>query len=395
MSHKSILYLDDERENLDVFYYTFSDEFDIFITTSADEAFEYLKHNIVKVLLCDQRMPEIAGIDFIRQVKVAYPKVVTVLVTAFSDREIIIDAINQAGVFRFIAKPWNNKELSMILNQALEKYDLVDEHERLLKSYKAQNKQLQIEKIKAEESVKLKDAFLENISHEFRTPMNSIMGFTDLLLDENLSSEKRKMYSGIIRGSCTDLLTVLDDIIMLSQLHANTFVVSTDSLSVTKLLDIINEMLSSSSEIYSNKQNEYSIKNSVPTNLILDYGNVIQISLSKVVDNAFKFTEKGQITISIDQAEVFETPWIKLSVIDTGMGISKENHHRVFDDFFQVETSGFQLNSGNGIGLSIARATISLIGGKIEIDSELSEGTTITLWFPVEISSLASDSEEQ
>lgn len=143
MNTKSILYVDDEEDNLTVFKSTFRRDYKIHLAKSGEEGIEILKNNEVQLIITDQRMPEMTGIQFLESVIPDYPDCIRVILTGFSDVEAIIEAINKGRVYRYITKPWNKDELRLTINNAFENFELKEKNKNLIEELKETNEQLE------------------------------------------------------------------------------------------------------------------------------------------------------------------------------------------------------------------------------------------------------------
>ena len=143
MNTRSILYVDDEEDNLTVFRSTFRREFNIHLARSGAEGMEILKNNEVQLIITDQRMPEMTGIQFLESVIPDYPDCIRMILTGFSDVEAIIEAINKGRVYRYITKPWNKDELRLTINNAFENFELKKKNKNLIEELKETNEQLE------------------------------------------------------------------------------------------------------------------------------------------------------------------------------------------------------------------------------------------------------------
>ena len=225
-------------------------------------------------------------------------------------------------------------------------------------------------KVKAEESDKLKTAFLHNISHEIRTPMNAIVGFSTLLGDPEVDERSRKSYIDVIMQSSNHLLSIITDIVDISNIEANLIKTVKNEINVNKTLKyLFNQFIT--------KTNEKQIKLvceaglSDPEALILTDRTKLTQILSNLINNALKFTDKGIIKIEYRLKENF----LEFCVSDTGIGISPVHHERIFDRFYQVQSNVSRLYEGTGLGLAISKAYVELLGGKIWLSSEPGNGT--------------------
>lgn len=138
-----ILYLDDEPSNLNVFKATFRREYEVFITGSATEAFEILKSNDIKILISDQRMAEMSGCDFLKVAAKDYPNVLRVLLTGYSDINVVVEAVNKAKVFKVLSKPWDSTELITAFDECIKVYDLAAKDRQQTKDLIKANEQLE------------------------------------------------------------------------------------------------------------------------------------------------------------------------------------------------------------------------------------------------------------
>lgn len=225
---------------------------------------------------------------------------------------------------------------------------------------------------KAEESDKLKSAFVANISHEIRTPLNSIVGFTNLLVDDGYSYEEKIMFKDAISNNSHDLLRLLDDVLDLSRLEAG---METVNVGVCDMCFLVRSMLDIG-HLNVSKGVEMIDEGPVGELLVL----TDEVKLTKVflnlIGNAKKFTTRGCIRVGAKVSSDGE--WIECYVADTGMGISAEVLDHVFDRFFKAN----EFVPGTGLGLPICQAIMELLGGDIQVFSEVNKGTTICFRIP-------------
>lgn len=233
-------------------------------------------------------------------------------------------------------------------------------------------------KEKAEESDKLKSAFLANMSHEIRTPMNGIIGFSELIVQEDISQEKRKSYANIVIESGKQLLTIVDDILDISKIEVGQITMFNHPVVVN---DVITELFSFyAPRARSNNLSIFPYKHlSDEDSLIFtDKQRVVQV-LNNLISNAFKFTHQGQISFGYQKKGDFLEFYVK----DTGTGIPKHMHQAIFERFRQVEDASAQNNTkGTGLGLAISQKLVELLGGTIYLESEENKGTTFYFTIP-------------
>jgi signal transduction histidine kinase/CheY-like chemotaxis protein len=257
-----------------------------------------------------------------------------------------------------------NKELEMHYNK-LER--LVDERTAELKEAKN----------KAEESDKLKSAFLANMSHEIRTPMNAIVGFANLLRDENLTTEKKNDFIEIINSNSDSLLVLIDDILDLSMIESNQLVINNEIIVVNELID---NLYSAYSMLNSNEKVKLCLNNELNDKKLriqADKAKTKQI-LSNLLGNALKFTNKGIVELGLKKINNNLAFYVK----DTGIGIQQKDIETIFERFRKSEDDKKVLYRGAGLGLAISKALARLMGGNLTVESEFGKGSVFTFLLP-------------
>jgi len=238
--------------------------------------------------------------------------------------------------------------------------------------------ELKKSKFKAEESDRLKTAFLANLSHEIRTPLNSILGFTNIMINEDTPAELKTDYGNFIQESGDQLMIIIDDLVKISQIEAGELYVKRTEFLIK---DLFNEVLQFYKPEIANKDLKIKISNTpcIVCQIRSDRKKIRQV-LDNLIKNAIKFTDNGEITL---RAEYHETHLL-VSLKDTGIGISKQDHKVIFDRFRQVEDHRTRLFGGNGLGLSISKEIVELLGGELWVESELGKGSTFSFTIPLE-----------
>ena len=222
-----------------------------------------------------------------------------------------------------------------------------------------------IAKEQAEQSDKLKSAFLANMSHEIRTPMNGILGFTEFLKEPNLSGEKQQKYINIIQKSGTRMLNIINDIVDISKIEAGLMEVDFKELNIAEPIKYIHTFFKPEFE---KKGLQFFVKNNINEKEIIiktDREKIYAI-LINLIKNAIKYTNEGMIELSYDNKGDF----LEFSVKDTGIGIPKDRQEAIFERFIQADISDKMARQGAGLGLSITKAYVEMLGGKIWVESE-------------------------
>ena len=238
--------------------------------------------------------------------------------------------------------------------------------------YKETEEKMALAMRKAEESDRLKSAFVANISHEIRTPLNNIVGFANLMTEEGFLAEEKKVFSDTIAHNSRALLGLLDDVLDLSRLEAGMDKVF---FRVCDLYFLVHSMVDVG---HLNVAEGVELVNKGPEKELLVVTDEVKLTkvFMNLVGNAKKFTTKGYIAIGARVSE--DKKWIECMVEDTGIGISPENLEHIFDRFYKVN----EFKQGTGLGLSICEAIIELLGGQIRVESTLGKGTTFYFSIP-------------
>jgi CheY-like chemotaxis protein len=236
---------------------------------------------------------------------------------------------------------------------------------------------LLISKEMAEESDRLKSAFLANMSHEIRTPMNGILGFAGLLKEPNLTGEEQQEYISIIEQSGVRMLNIINNIVEISKIESGVMEVSLEDSNVNEQIEYIYTFFKPEVE---GKGMILSLKNGSPSKelIIRTDREKLYAILINLVKNAIKFSDNGSITLGYEIKEKY----LEFFVKDTGVGISKDKQEDVFDRFVQAHVNNTRAYQGAGLGLSISKAYVEVLGGKIWVESSIGKGSEFYFTLP-------------
>jgi signal transduction histidine kinase/ActR/RegA family two-component response regulator len=231
-------------------------------------------------------------------------------------------------------------------------------------------------------SDKLKSAFLANMSHEIRTPMNGILGFSELLKNPDLTGDQQQEYIRIIEKSGARMLNIINDIIDISKIEADLMNLDMNETDINEQIEYIYTFFRPEVEA---KGLKLSFKNSLPDKeaIITTDREKLYAILTNLVKNAIKYTPAGSIEFGyVLTGSPTQLKELQFYVKDTGIGIPKDRKETIFDRFIQADIADLQARQGAGLGLSITKAYVEMLGGKISVDSEVEKGSMFTFTLP-------------
>ena len=375
-----ILTVADTPENLQVLGTTLRQEgYRILLAQNGLQALEVTGKVIPDLILLDVMMPEMDGFETCRRLKESPETqgVPVVFLTARMEAEDIIEGF-ELGAVDYITKPFNAAELlarvkthTTLRQLQVHLEQLVDERTRdLQQTVKA----LEQAREAAEGANRAKSEFLAKASHELRTPMNGIIGFTELLQDTTLDSEQQELL-GYASVSANRLLGVIEDILDYTEAEAGKQERKPVDFSTKETIEKVLETL----KLRADEKGlglQWEVQSGAPETLV-GHPEVLQHALMKLVDNAIKFTEEGGVAVAVAvDTQTAEQVSLQFSVADTGIGIPREKQDLIFEGFAQADGSRTRPYEGMGLGLAIARQFVGMMGGRIWVESTLGQGST-------------------
>lgn len=352
-----ILYVDDEANNLVSFKSWFRKEYDVYTASGADEALRILAANNIHVIISDQRMPGTTGVEFLEQTVKEHPDSIRMIITAYSDIEMVIEAINRGQVTRFVRKPWDWEKLALAIENCV-----------LLYRSRLEIKQSNAELSKANDEL---NKFVYSISHDLRSPLMSILGIVHLARI-NKDEETAAQYLGMIEQCVSRLDTFIRNMIDYYKNSRGEEVcekIDFKELGKAVFDGQINHDPAMRFELETQQQSEFCGDNMR-----------LQVILNNLVSNAVKYQNPEAAERFVKLRIVSDSQSALITVSDNGIGIASEHLENIFKLFFRTENA--QGRQGTGIGLYIVKESVEKTGGSIRVESVPMKGTTFEITVP-------------
>lgn len=410
-----ILLVDDEMEVLNALKRLFrAEKYDVHIASSGKQALNILSETHVDVIISDVRMPGMNGVEFLSNVYAKWPETKRIVLTGDANIDDTLKMINECDIYRYFNKPWPKEKLKQAVDQAAEKKYLIEENHRLLALTKAQNEELSVlnqqldEKFKesvkrldktkeqlhdelinekklrqarigADKANEAKSRFLATMSHEIRSPLNSILVMNSLLLESQLTQEQRE-HTELAHQAGQMLLSLVNNILDFSKIESDQIELSHQWFNLADLIKNTHAILTSQAKVKSINL-IYAVDDNVYGEFKGDEIRLKQIILN-ILTNAIKFTEQGHVSLKVYREITSEN--LVIEIEDSGIGIEPNQQKNVFNEFVQVEDDSNRRFSGTGLGLSIVKRLVSLMKGVISLSSQLGHGAKFTLALPLQ-----------
>lgn len=355
--HKTaILYIDDEENNLIAFRASFRRDFDIFVTDKASDAVQILSENTIHLIVADQKMPDISGVEFLELVRAEYPDPIRILLTGYADIEAVIDAINRGQVYRYINKPWDENELRMIFSNAREYYDA-----------KTDLKRTNLELQRAYGDL---ERFVYSASHDLRAPMKSILGVMDVIRQEN-APERIPDYLSMIEKSVFRLDHFTQN--MIHFYHNLKEEVKSEPILLEQWLGDIERKATK----YANPV-KLKLEHSLEVETIVSDSARLEIALINILSNAVVHGAAGKSEVEVRVRVFRESDRLVFSIVDGGAGIMPRKLQQLRETLEQRKP----YEAGTGLGLYIVREVMDKLGGTLNLQSTQGKGTEVRLSMP-------------
>jgi two-component system probable response regulator PhcQ len=362
-----ILYIDDEVENLEAFRDEFEEYFTIYTASTGAEGIRILTRERIALVLADQRMPVMTGVEVLEHAQKIDPRILRILITAYADIEVVIDSINKGNVYRYFKKPWEHEDIRTGLMRGIEHYHNERERERL-QAEKIEN----MKKMVRSNRLAAVGTMVSGLVHEIRNPMVAIQSFLQLLPRKMGDKEFLMRYARIAQGEADRIEKLLENMLSFAR----------PARPVLRLCDM-NELVDRTIQLldFQARRTNIRIAFEKDASLPMVYTDPNQMAqvLQNLGINAIQAMERsGELTFrSFLAPGTGKGARVALEIRDTGPGIPDEHLEKIFDPFFTTK------DEGTGLGLSISYQIVTEHNGLLEVDSRPGQGTTFTIYLPV------------
>lgn len=362
MDRINILYLDDEINNLQSFKAKFRKDYSILLANNANEAYQILDKDFnIHIIISDQRMPDLTGVDFFASIISKYPNAIRILLTGYSDKETVVDAINKGHVYRYLEKPWNDLEMKLAIENAYQFYFI--------------NNQLKLKNEELRKTNEELNRFAYSASHDLKAPVKSMQGILNLVHEED-------------KGEDNKLIKYLEDSVKKLDYFINNITDYYKNSRVEKALNEIdfNKIIKESIEVIEETHNcnVKDIHFDVHINQDRAFVNDeyrLNVIISYLLSNAIKYQKNRETNKKIEISIFVTERSAKIKIKDNGIGIPDIHKEHIFKMFYR----GTSQSTGSGIGLYIVKEALDKLEGIISVSSQEGNGTNFDIEIPNEI----------
>lgn len=389
--NKVILCIDDEPIVLDALkeqiQQGFKGDYSVETAEGGEEALEIVDDLIneeaeIQIVIADFIMPGMKGDILLSKIHAKLPDVKTILLTGQASIEGVSNAVNNANLYRFISKPWERDDLILTLREAVKSYEqdktIVRQNDELRELNSNLEKKVEERTLQLHELNATKDKFFSIIAHDLKNPFNTLIGFTELMLEnlKDYSFEKLHEFIGILYDTSKQSYALLENLLEWSRSQTGRIQINKVEIKIYDLVEEnINLLLNQASKKKINLINDIHYEGSVIGDL-----NMVRTVIRNLISNAIKYTKnEGTITVSAELKDKI----LELAVKDTGIGIKPENLAKLFKIDANFSTKGTADEGGTGLGLILCKEFISKNDGDIWVESIYGEGSTFKFTLPL------------
>lgn len=352
MKH-SILLVDDEVDNVDALERLFRKRYTVFKATSGKEALKILDENKISLILTDQRMPGMTGVELLAKSMKENPEAIRILLTGYTDIESVIEAVNSGQIYRYVTKPWDPVDLSNAVDKAIERFELSAE-------LKEKNEKLELALRELRTLDEAKSNFMILINHELKTPLTVMLSFLGLLNETTLDDEQKK-YLQRISQSADRLQALIQDSLELVSAETGTMPIKMTGINLKKLMKELQQTYGPQME-----------QKGMTLDLVMESEDVkadakaLRSVLTRLLDNAVKFGhEKSTIEFTVKEIGPKQ---VQISIANEGKSIKADMIAKILKPF-ALDENIMHHSKGSGLGLSVVQALLRRLGSQLEVQS--------------------------
>ncbi len=350
----SLLIVDDERGPAESLRMIFKPSYNVYTASGGEQALDIIRQTPIDVVTLDLRMPQISGIEVMRQIKQFDPDIEVIIVTGYSSLDSALHGLRY-GAFDYVSKPFDVPQIAELVQRAVTR-----RRTRL-------------------HGRRSKEDFLSNLSHELRTPLSAIIGYSAILSDELRSQMNSEQETALqrIHSNAVELLNLVESVMLLNTIDAGEFVLTLQTFDVYGLIQGTIAKFQETA-----RQKGITIETECSTDGIFLHSDPekLQHVLGALIDNAVKFTETGELRISLG-LNTHESA-IEIHVRDTGIGMDPVQLRQALKGLSQGDASDRRQYRGLGVGMRLATQIVQLLGGRLSISSTVNCGTLVTITLP-------------
>lgn len=391
IDEKHLLVIDDEVEITRSIFRQFRRKYKVHTATNANDALEIMDEKPIQVVLSDQRMPGMTGVDFFSEIKHKYPDALKMILTGYSDIEAVVGAINEGQVFRYLTKPWSPVELEIAVREAFEKHELIYKNKKLLselnlanksleKKVKERTKDLQLTNDKLKQMNIEKNKYVGIVAHDLRNPIGSAYNFSDLLITDynDFPKEQHIKFLKIINERCSYSLNLIESFLDASKIESGILDMDFKKWDYS---EIVSECIAQNDMFARKKSQKIIFEESDSTEIVLCDKNKIEQVINNLISNAIKYSpEHKNIWVQI----VKQDKTLITKVIDEGQGIPENELESVFNVYQTTSTQSTGGEKSTGLGLAIVKKIVEAHRGKIQVKSEIDNGSEFSFSLPMD-----------
>lgn len=381
-----ILYLDDELNNLIIFRSQFQEEFEVYTAQTVQAALEILQQREIELIITDQRMPGITGIEFLRSIHHIYPRITKIILTGFVDIEEVKIAINELGIAGYINKPWEELSLRLLMLKACESYRNAREirllterlEQRVHERTEELNRKTKILETQNELLTELnneKNSIISFVAHDLKGPLNRIEGLISIMANYTDISDEQQEYIRLVTECVNDGKMLIRNLLDAKEMEEST----KEDLYPVDVHELIDKIFVAYEKQSTLKQISIHLENNLHSAIINGNADYVMRILENLISNAIKFSPIGKnVFIRLKDLEKH----LVIEVQDEGPGFTEQDRKNLYKSFKKLSAQPTGGESSTGLGLAVVKSLVAKMNGEIALDSEAGQGARFMLSLP-------------